>query len=166
MDRRGSTVKAFYAVAVLAVLASARINHAVADDASGPSVSSCAYGEPSQETALSAEVAELSRVLFMKLCAQFNGVLITKGSSQSGHLKLPGRITGAPIEDFYPPLSVRLHETGTAVLGLVVESDGRISFVTLLKSTGYAALDNAALAWASHVRFRTPAYLDSIPVRV
>jgi TonB family protein len=162
----GSTMKLSSAVAALVLLAASSFTHVMAYDASSPSVASCAYGEPSDGSTLAPEVVALRRAVFMKLCEQLNGALVNGGDSHSGHLKQPGKIIGPNIGTFYPPESVRHNETGTVVIAFVVETDGRISRAALLKSSGYPALDKAALAWLSQVRYETPAYLDSTPVRV
>lgn len=158
-------MKILCTVATLALLVACGFTIAMADDASGPSVSSCAFGEPSDRSILDPVVTALSRALFTKLCGQMNGALVNVGNSQSGHLKKPGKLIGPSTDNFYPPASRMRHETGRVVLALVVEADGRISRAALLKSTRYPELDKAALAWVSRVSYETPAYLDSMPVR-
>lgn len=158
-------LKPIYAVAAIALWASASLNQVMADDSSGPSVSTCAYGEPSDITPLDPEVLALSRIVFMKLCGQFNGDLVREGSTHSEHFTRPGKISGPSLQGFYPAESMKHNESGTVILAVVVETDGRISKVAFLKSTGHPALDKAALAWVSQVSFNSPAYLDSTPVR-
>jgi TonB family protein len=74
-------------------------------------------------------------------------------------------LIGPALSDFFPREAQIRAETGTAVVGVVVGTDGRIFRAALLKSTGYPALDKAAFAWLSQVGYETPAYLDATPVR-
>jgi TonB family protein len=48
--------------------------------------------------------------------------------------------------DYYPPLSLKLHQEGDCIVRVTVEKDGPPSTVTITKSTGYAPLDEACLA--------------------
>ncbi|GGG21747.1 hypothetical protein GCM10010964_07420 [Caldovatus sediminis] len=84
----------------------------------------------------------------------------------------PGRAEGAvtrsatPLAQprfVYPPESERRGEQGTVVLLLHVDAQGQVAEVTLLSSSGYPALDRAAIAAARQWRFR-PALRDGRPV--
>jgi TonB family protein len=162
--RAHSILKPFCTVAALAVFAACTFTHAMADEPPA-TVPACAFGEPPP---YNADIDPVSRAVFMKLCAQFNGALVNEralGAEEHSTFKPPGKFIGPAPLDFYPPESRRRNEAGKTFLGVVVETDGRISRAALLKSAGYPALDKAALTWISHVSFESPAYLDSVPVR-
>ena len=84
----------------------------------------------------------------------------------------PGRAEGAitrgatPLTQprfVYPPESERRGEQGTVVLLLEVDAQGRVAEVTVLSSSGYRALDRAAIEAARRWRFR-PALRGGLPV--
>jgi protein TonB len=63
----------------------------------------------------------------------------------------------------YPPLSVRLGQTGDVKLKLTIDERGAVVAATVEKSSGYDALDNAAVAWViAHWRYE-PATKDGKP---
>lgn len=62
------------------------------------------------------------------------------------------RLLSAPRPD-YPPLARQLGEQGVAWLRLAVNEQGRVSAVTLLRSSGFARLDKAAQAAVWQWRF-------------
>lgn len=65
----------------------------------------------------------------------------------------------------YPAESARRKETGTTALTVCVTTEGRLVDVRLARSSGYARLDQAALAWARSAKF-TPAAINGDPVNV
>ena len=63
----------------------------------------------------------------------------------------------------YPPLSVRLGQTGDVKLKLTIDERGTVVAASIEKSSGYEALDNAAVAWViAHWRYE-PATRDGKP---
>lgn len=68
-----------------------------------------------------------------------------------------------PTADYYPPTSVRMNETGTAVIRLCAAANGSVDGVpTVTKSSGSSRLDEAAVRWGQHVRMK-PATVDGKP---
>lgn len=67
---------------------------------------------------------------------------------ESGETKNPS-YQGNPLKPPYPSLSRKRGEEGTVHLRVTVSPDGRPSEITVVKSSGYSRLDNAA---ASHVQ--------------
>lgn len=68
-----------------------------------------------------------------------------------------------PTADYYPPTSVRMNETGTAVIRLCAAANGTVDGVpTVVKSSGSSRLDEAAVRWGQHVRMK-PATVDGKP---
>jgi periplasmic protein TonB len=66
-------------------------------------------------------------------------------------------------QDYYPPTSVRMNETGTAVIRLCAAADGSVDGVpTITKPSGSSRLDEAAVRWGQHVRMK-PATVDGKP---
>ena len=64
----------------------------------------------------------------------------------------------------YPPFSRRLGETGMVVLRVELNEQGRVALATVKTSSGYARLDEAALAAVKTWRC-TPATRNGQPVR-
>lgn len=63
----------------------------------------------------------------------------------------------------YPPLAVRLNQTGNVMLRLSIDEHGAVVAATVEKSSGYDLLDNAAVAWViAHWRYE-PATKDGKP---
>jgi len=56
----------------------------------------------------------------------------------------------------YPPVARRRRLEGQAVLGIRVESGGRIARVRLLEGSGHGLLDQTALAWGRALRTLPP----------
>lgn len=65
----------------------------------------------------------------------------------------------------YPELLKKMGIEGTAVLWLLINEEGHVEKVLLNKSSGNAALDDAAIRGYQHAIF-TPAYKGDIPVKV
>lgn len=53
----------------------------------------------------------------------------------------------------YPQLSRKKKEQGTVLLKLLVKTDGTVGTISVLKSSGYSRLDQAALQAVKHWRF-------------
>jgi TonB family protein len=73
----------------------------------------------------------------------------------------PGSVP-QPIERVppkYPPEALRLNETGTVVVRVEVDAEGKPSDVSVLRSSRSRALDRAAMQAAKKWRFR-PAQRD------
>ena len=69
-----------------------------------------------------------------------------------------------PTNDYYPPTSQRLGETGTSLIHVCWNTEGRIEGApSVQKSSGSSRLDEAAMRWASHARM-TPATEDGKPL--
>lgn len=62
----------------------------------------------------------------------------------------------------YPATAIRGRQEGTTSLDLCVEADGRVSAATLAQSSGYRALDEAALRWVRSLRLK-PGAMDGKP---
>jgi TonB family protein len=61
--------------------------------------------------------------------------------------------------DSYPALSRKLHQEGDCIVHVMVGDDGTVGTVNLVKSTGYAPLDQACLSVVQQAKF-TPARAD------
>ncbi len=72
----------------------------------------------------------------------------------------PRALVEVPIE--YPKVSRRLLEEGTVEVRIFVASDGSVTSTELVKSSGHARLDEAALAGVKTWRFM-PAKRDGVP---
>jgi periplasmic protein TonB len=59
----------------------------------------------------------------------------------------------------YPPREVRERNEGVTGLGLCIDARGRVTSAELVKSSGHAGLDDAALKWVKGARFK-PGAID------
>lgn len=64
----------------------------------------------------------------------------------------------------YPPLSRRLGEEGRVSLHILVAADGRVTDVTIAKSSGVQRLDEAARDWVRANWLYRPATKDGMPI--
>ena len=87
-----------------------------------------------------------------------------------------GPVTGGPVavaarsimsthtKPPYPRLSLLLGEQGTVVLRLTISAQGTVQAATVVRSSGYGGLDEAAQAWVvRHWRYK-PATMGGQPV--
>jgi TonB family protein len=87
-----------------------------------------------------------------------------QGQSQPG--MLPSRAVGRTHDcaTFFPVLSRHLREEGNVLVGYDVDANGVIRNVRVVKSSGFARLDDAAVLCVSTVWLDTPATMDGKPV--
>jgi protein TonB len=65
----------------------------------------------------------------------------------------------------YPPIAARLSEQGSVRLTLDIDEQGYVTDAAVIGSSGYSALDAAAIAWVkAHWRY-APALRDGVPIR-
>jgi TonB family protein len=76
--------------------------------------------------------------------------------TRGGHSRL---VMGCPFQF----ISIRLNEEGVAELAIHVSKDGTVTNATIVKSSGYPRVDNAAIACASTFRYQ-PAMHDGTAV--
>jgi protein TonB len=67
---------------------------------------------------------------------------------------------------YYPPSAVRLGYEGTTTLGFTVNTDGSISNVHIVNSSGHDDLDQAAISCAQNWSNYKPAMMNGQPVAV
>ncbi|HTW33998.1 MAG TPA: energy transducer TonB [Rhizomicrobium sp.] len=66
---------------------------------------------------------------------------------------------------FYPSASLRLRQQGETLVGFKITTDGAVTDVIVLSSSGYDMLDQAALQCAAKWRYK-PAKQDGVPIAV
>ena len=72
-----------------------------------------------------------------------------------------------PLEEITPPFpagSRRRNEQGTAKVKVFISAEGQVLKVELITSSGYSALDNAAINAAKNARFK-PATRNNKPIQ-
>ena len=70
--------------------------------------------------------------------------------------------TGANMQPAWPPGAIEAKEQGTAVVGVLVNENGKPSHPTLDRSSGYSDLDDAAMTAVMNWKF-VPAMRDGYP---
>jgi len=76
----------------------------------------------------------------------------------------PGQDSRYPLsQPPYPPIDVRQGNTGTAEIEVYVMPDGRVGNARIVKSTGFATLDQSALDEARRKWRLAPATRDGVP---
>ena len=59
-----------------------------------------------------------------------------------------------PTDDYYPPTSRRMNETGSTTIDVCMDEGGKMTGdPKVAKSSGSSRLDEAAVRWGSHARF-------------
>jgi len=168
-SRIGGNLKLFYAVAALAVLTGTDLIQAKADNAHAASGPSCDAGGILYPMALSSEQKAAADARFTKLCIESSGPLVDSGDSRLKHdLTLPGRAISPNMLDLYPPTarSGPSGLEGTIWVSYVVETDGRTSSASVIKSSGNAQLDKAAIKYVERSKHQSPGYMGFTPIRV
>ena len=65
-----------------------------------------------------------------------------------------------------PTHPIHQNVPGSVLVSYVIETDGSVQHVTVLESSGYKQLDEAAVEIWSHSKYGVPGKLDGQPVRV
>lgn len=68
-----------------------------------------------------------------------------------------------PVQLVYPPISRRLAEQGVVVLAFTVESDGKLTNLKIVKSSGFERLDLAAMETGAMLHY-VPARMAGTPI--
>ena len=68
-----------------------------------------------------------------------------------------------PTQPRYPPEMIRLGKEGVVIVEILVNPDGRVGEARILKSSGFAAFDNATMDEARRKWRFKPATLDGVP---
>lgn len=76
---------------------------------------------------------------------------------------LPQIPAGGLSAPAYPSQEIRMGHTGTVMISVLIQADGRVGEVRLERSSGYARLDQAAITEAHRWQF-TPGTRDGVPV--
>jgi TonB family protein len=66
---------------------------------------------------------------------------------------------------FYPPAAMPLRQQGETLVGFKITTDGGVTGVTVLRSSGYDTLDQAALQCAATWQYK-PAKQDGVPIEI
>jgi TonB family protein len=94
--------------------------------------------------------------------AQINEVPLLVGKDIPPGMIAPKKI-GMPRTGMYPPIAIRCHLVGEAVLELLVAAGGSVESAKIVKSAGYKVLDDAAVNFANKLRY-APATLNGVAV--
>jgi protein TonB len=87
------------------------------------------------------------------------GITMTRGDSGPA-IEAPRSIARTITRPPYPPVSRRLGEIGTVSLRLMVSEEGTVTDAIIVRSSGFARLDEAAVSWiTAHWRYK-PATRD------
>jgi TonB family protein len=140
----------------------------MADGVPTTSSNSCELGEQLNTYGLSPEHLAASGALFMKMCAESRDALVNSDDKQLQHdLTAPGKLVRQHgLRDFYPRTAMNLGQEGAVVVAYIVETDGRVTWAVVLKSSGKPGLDEAAVEWTKSLVYESPAYLGFMPVRM
>lgn len=104
---------------------------------------------------------------FTSMCGAGKGELYDfLDPSLKGRIVAPKKMHSTHKGDYYPDSARRQHHEGTTIAAYVVGIDGNVSDVSVIKSSGYAELDQAAVSAINSMHFEQPAELDGNAVRV
>jgi TonB family protein len=88
----------------------------------------------------------------------------TPGCGDTGVIVPKPANSHAMTQDDYPLLSNALNEQGDVILDFLIGPDGKVSDVKVAKSSGFARLDDAAVAAAGSRWLYTPPTRDGKPI--
>lgn len=77
-----------------------------------------------------------------------------------------GRPHVCPQERWYPPIAIRMNETGVTTLAFTIGTDGSISNISVAESSGHDDLDQAAVRCAQTWSPYRPAMQNGQPISV
>jgi hypothetical protein len=161
-------MKIMCALATLVMLATADVSAADVPDSSPATGANCEIGEMPNSFALSPETFAISGDLFKALCSRSTGPLVNGMDSRlKGHLKMPQTpIVGNPPKCGSCRNSPKSGEDWSVVIAYIVETDGRVSWVSVLNSTGNREVDASFFWLTKNSTYKIPALLDGMPARV
>lgn len=111
---------------------------------------------------LSADALAIRNKLFLALCPEGQQPLVDiSDPTLAGRLERPHHMN-VPA----PNHPIRQNVPGSVLVSYVIEADGSVQHVTVLESSGYKQLDEAAVEIWSHSKYGVPGKLDGQPVRV
>ncbi len=86
----------------------------------------------------------------------------------NGTIMIPSQLPLSTQDDaeWYPPNAFAMHRQGYAILSFTILADGTAKNVTVLKSTGFADLDNASVGVVSQSRFPSVTMQNGKPVDI
>lgn len=132
-----------------------------------PARSTCELGKVEPREPLSERALERRNSAFRVLCERSAGKLIdAEDTAYAGRLSNP---TNAKVPNFDSMLAediFREAKTGSAILAVIVEDDGRVSWVSVIDSTGSKEIDLKLGQLYMATKFAKPARLDGERVRV
>ena len=104
---------------------------------------------------------------FTSMCGTDKGELFDfLDPSLNGRIVAPKKMHSTHKGDYYPDSARRQHHEGTTIAAYVVDITGHVADVSVIKSSGYDELDQAAVNAVKSLHFEQPAELDGNAVRV
>jgi TonB family protein len=126
-----------------------------------PANAQCVVDPGRMKFSLSADAQAARDTLFMRLCNSANGKLIdSTDPTVVGRLDDPHHLQ---VPNEYPQNPE--HLKGNVLLAIIVDTEGWVREVTVLESSSHKSLDESALKFWRHLKFKTPGTLDGQPVR-
>jgi hypothetical protein len=126
----------------------------------------CEASPTVKDIALSAEKLLLRSGGYRELCEKAAGALIDgENTMLHGRLMVPGKAKYPPAAS-YGLGTLDPKDYGATVLVFIVEASGKVSWLSILDSSGSSVLDNMRASIYSRTTYREPATLDGKPVRI
>jgi len=117
---------------------------------------------------LSTEATVLRNGFYVEQCIRAGGSLIDgTDPTLAGRLESPSEpVLPGSTREPYGLLARKLGIRNDPVLAYIVEADGSVGSVTVIDPSGSEQFDNAMIDLCRRTRWKRPAKLDGIPVRV
>jgi TonB family protein len=133
----------------------------------GLAAAECAVSSTFDSKVVPAEKVALRNAIFQHVCKQAGGMLVDgEDSALRGRLAFPDKLLEQSFEVDEDLLYLIRRSKAPAIVVFIVEPHGRVSWATLLESSGEPRLDSAALSLTRALDYKGPVTLDGKPVRV
>jgi TonB family protein len=126
----------------------------------------CTVDTTRMKPKLSSHALELRNALFLKACENTGGAFIDSTDPTLGkRLEPPRGLRLNNSASNYPVQERWMRHQGNVQLVFVIDTNGGVTDVTVIESSGHQLLDEVAVAMWSKARFDVSAKLDGQPIR-
>jgi len=121
---------------------------------------------PSPAVTLSQGELPSQKTLLSEWCGSEHGQIYeTSDASIRSRVVLPGNLRNLGGDDYYPNVARMQGHVGDALVAVVIDTNGDVLKVLVVRSSHHLELDHAAVKFYTHFHGDTVATLDGKPIR-